>query len=183
MADDPTDPAAETEVDPAEDLAADAGAETDAASAEPIEAEGDAAATPVDEEPTTGPAKAGTTKPAAAKASPAVVRKKVVSKRVTPKGAPQGVKVTPPKGSTPARSKGADGEDLGYADRYTAPEPKYAPGPSPWWVPAIMFGLLIVGALIIMLNYMGVFGDAENIRLVIGLAFILGGIIAATQYR
>ena len=30
---------------------------------------------------------------------------------------------------------------------------------------------------------MGVFGDASNIRLVIGLGFILGGIIAATQYR
>ena len=63
------------------------------------------------------------------------------------------------------------------------PQQVYAKGPSPWYVPAIMFGLLIVGALIIMSNYMGVFGDASNIRLVIGLGFILGGIIAATQYR
>ncbi len=34
-----------------------------------------------------------------------------------------------------------------------------------------------------LLNYLGVFGDAANIRMVIGLAFILGGIITATQYR
>jgi hypothetical protein len=46
-----------------------------------------------------------------------------------------------------------------------------------------MFGLLIIGALIIMSNYMGVFGDASNVRLVIGLGFILGGIVTATQYR
>jgi hypothetical protein len=63
------------------------------------------------------------------------------------------------------------------------PQQVYAKGPSPWWVPAIMFGLLIVGALIIMSNYMGVFGDASNIRLVLGLGFILGGIVTATQYR
>ena len=29
----------------------------------------------------------------------------------------------------------------------------------------------------------GLFGDASNIKLVLGLAFILGGIITATQYR
>ena len=55
--------------------------------------------------------------------------------------------------------------------------------PSPWWVPAIMWALLAIGVLVIMLNYMGVFGDPANIRLVIGLACILGGIITATQYR
>ena len=46
----------------------------------------------------------------------------------------------------------------------------------------LMFGLLIIGALIIMANYM-VGDSASNTRLVIGLAFILGGIITATQYR
>jgi len=55
--------------------------------------------------------------------------------------------------------------------------------PSPWWVPALMFGLLGVGALVIILNYTGVFGDVDNSKLIIGLALILGGIVAATQYR
>lgn len=174
MADDPLDPSAEHEVDdaaPTDDVVAGEEAEV-VAETEPTEP---AAAT----DPAEG------TKPAkpAAKSGGNVVRKTVVSKRVTPKGAPQGQKITPPKGATPARTKGDDGEDLGYSQRYQAPAPKYAPGPSPWWVPAIMFGLLIIGALTIMLNYMGVFGEPANVRLVIGLAFILGGIIAATQYR
>ncbi len=150
--------------DPAEpDTADDAPATTEAATSEPAKPE---------------PAK------------PEVVRKKVVSKRVTPKGGAQGVSTTSSgakKGSTAARTHSAaaehgDEEDR-YSKRYTPPTAKYAPGPSPWWVPAIMFGLLIVGALVIMLNYMSVFGEPANIRLVIGLAFILGGIITATQYR
>jgi hypothetical protein len=137
---------------------------------------------PVAPEPTTDePAKAD---------KPAVVRKKVVSKRVTPKGGPQAAAAASggaKKGSTASRTHSVaaehgDDEDR-YSKRYTPPTAKYAPGPSPWWVPAIMFGLLIVGALVIMLNYMGVFGEPANLRLVIGLAFILGGIITATQYR
>lgn len=118
----------------------------------------------------------------AAKADTTVVSKRVVSKRVTAKGAPQGVKAAALKGTSGAKGAG-QGEDLGYSKRYTPPTATYAQGPSPWWVPTLMFGLLIVGALVIMLNYMGVFGNAANIRLVIGLAFILGGIVTATQYR
>jgi len=120
---------------------------------------------------------------APAKPEGTVVRKKVTSKRVTPKGAAQGVKVTSSGSSTAARAAGTDEGSGGYSKRYTPPKATYAPGPSPWWVPALMFGLLIVGAVVIMANYMGAFGDAQNIRLVIGLAFILGGIITATQYR
>lgn len=120
-------------------------------------------------------------------AKPEVVRKKVVSKRVTPKGGAQGVPSGAKKGSTAARTHSVAAEhgdeDDKYSKRYTPPAAKYAPGPSPWWVPAIMFGLLIIGALVIMLNYMSVFGEPANVRLVIGLAFILGGIITATQYR
>lgn len=120
---------------------------------------------------------------APAKPEGTVVRKKVTSKRVTPKGAAQGVKVTSSGSSTAARAAGTDDDGGGYSKRYTPPKATYAPGPSPWWVPALMFGLLIVGAVVIMANYMGAFGEAQNIRLVIGLAFILGGIITATQYR
>ena len=68
--------------------------------------------------------------------------------------------------------------------RYTPPGTgSKAQLPSPWWVPAMMFAFLILGALLIMLNYMEVFGDAENVRLIIGLALILAGIVTATQYR
>lgn len=107
-----------------------------------------------------------------------VTRRTVTSKRVTPKAG----KADPT--ATPVTSKARNARVTEQIQaRYTPPEQSYAKGPSPWYVPALMFGLLIVGALIIMLNYMGVFGDAENLRLVIGLAFILGGIITATQYR
>lgn len=107
-----------------------------------------------------------------------VARRTVTSRRVTPKG---GASATP---STPSKARDAKKteEVVSRAPVVTAKQ-VYDKGPSPWWVPTIMFGLLIVGALIIMTNYMGVFGDASNIRLVIGLGFILGGIIAATQYR
>ncbi|MGI8709970.1 MAG: cell division protein CrgA [Acidimicrobiales bacterium] len=107
-----------------------------------------------------------------------VTRRTVTSKRVTPKG-----------GGSPAPSArrtkaGAREGDVETSSRYTRPGTgAYAPGPSPWWVPTLMFALLIIGALIIMTNYMGVFGEAANIRLVIGLVCILGGIVTATQYR
>ena len=106
-----------------------------------------------------------------------VTRRAVTSKRVTPKGASQGV--SPKKGANATKGNPVD------RSQYTQPTRPvvYDKGPSPWWVPAIMFALLIIGALVIMGNYMGVFGDAANIRLVIGLVFILGGIITATQYR
>lgn len=108
-----------------------------------------------------------------------VTRRTVTSKRVTPKA---GAKADPTAAPATSKARNARVTEQIQA-RYTPPEQTYAQGPSPWWVPAIMFGLLIVGALVIMLNYMGVFGDAENLRLVIGLAFILGGIVTATQYR
>lgn len=121
-----------------------------------------------------------------------VVRRKVVSKRVTPKGG------GPARSSGPAtkawlaeaqerarkQNLGVDepvdlDEDLRAAQRRQAA----AQLPSPWWVPALMFGLIVIGGLVIILNYMGAFGDPSNVRLIIGLVFILGGIITATQYR
>ena len=60
-------------------------------------------------------------------------------------------------------------------------------GPSPTWVPVLMFGLLLVGALVIILNYLEVLptsdGGASNWYLLAGLGFILGGIITATRFR
>ncbi len=150
---------------------------------DPVGADDDGATVPAaDEPPAATAASTSTTKGDDAAGSTPVVRRKVVSKRVTPKGGPQG-KGGATRGSTAARAHAPEGDDAEYSTRYTPPTAKYAQGPSPWWVPALMFTLLIVGALVIMLNYMGAFGDAQNIRLVIGLAFILGGIITATQYR
>ena len=115
-----------------------------------------------------------------------VARRTVQSRRVTPKGGAStskaGAKSAPPASASKARDAKKTESVVSRAPVAT-PQQVYAKGPSPWYVPAIMFGLLIVGALIIMSNYMGVFGEASNVRLVIGLAFILGGIIAATQYR
>ena len=122
-----------------------------------------------------GGSKGATSGVKAAETDRVVTRRTVTSKRVTPKG------------GAPApsqRKSGKSGNPVVESARYTPPSSgAYARGPSPWWVPTLLFGMLIIGALIIMTNYMGVFGEAQNIRLVIGLVFILGGIITATQYR
>ena len=55
--------------------------------------------------------------------------------------------------------------------------------PSPIWVPITMFGLLGVGVATIIVNYLGVVWDTSNVVLLVGLAFILAGIVTATQYR
>jgi len=175
MAADPADPEqTPTEVDDAvdADVPADVPADTDTGTLDP-------SPTADEEKADAGTADAEKADPA----KPAVVRKKVVSKRVTPKGGPQSAKAA--GGPTGPRTKASPKVDVdeGYSKRYTPPAQTYAAGPSPWWVPTLMFGFLIIGALVIMLNYSGVFGDPENIRLIIGLAFILAGIITATQYR
>ena len=61
----------------------------------------------------------------------------------------------------------------------------YVPGKvSPVWIPVLMFGLLIAGALVIIMNYMGwVPGGVSNWYLLGGLGLILGGIVTATQFH
>lgn len=80
---------------------------------------------------------------------------------------------------------GSEGASL--SSRYTAPVPVAKKGPSPRWVPVLMFALWILGLLLIILNYMGVLPGSEDTAsgwyLVAGLGCILAGIIAATQYR
>lgn len=57
-------------------------------------------------------------------------------------------------------------------------------GPSPMWVPVLMFGLLGIGVLVILLNYVApIPGAPSNWYLLGGLGAVLAGIIAATQYR
>ncbi|MGB6057884.1 MAG: cell division protein CrgA [Microthrixaceae bacterium] len=85
-------------------------------------------------------------------------------------------RVTPPKATQAEQSA-----------RYTAKGTSSTKaGPSPQWVPLLMFGLWIVGLLLIILNYMGVLPGAEDGNgwyLVTGLVAMLGGIMVATQYR
>jgi hypothetical protein len=72
---------------------------------------------------------------------------------------------------------------LAESSRYTPPVPT-AQKISPWYVPAAMFGFLILGMLIIFFNYIEwPLGDASNWRLLGGLGCILAGILVATRYH
>jgi hypothetical protein len=69
------------------------------------------------------------------------------------------------------------------SSRYTPPVPRSVKQ-SPPWVPVAMFALLIIGALMIVLNYLELLpGAASNWYLLGGLVLILAGIVVATQYR
>jgi len=101
----------------------------------------------------------------------------------SPRGSAAGRRTTPgrttPKGTTPGRPAPGTG-------RYTPPAPKLD-APSPLWVPILMFGLLLAGAAMIVLNYLGLLptasGDASNWWLLGGLGLISLGFVTATQYR
>jgi hypothetical protein len=57
-------------------------------------------------------------------------------------------------------------------------------GPSPTWYVALMFGLMVVGIVIILANYMGILpGGTANKYLVTGLAGIGIGFAMTMNYR
>jgi len=67
--------------------------------------------------------------------------------------------------------------------RYTPPAPKKK-ARSPMWVPAVTFTALLLGVLVIMLNYLGLLpGDQENRYLILGLLLVTGGFIFSTRLR
>jgi len=67
--------------------------------------------------------------------------------------------------------------------RYTPPIPK-SKKVSPRWVPALMFTCLLVGLVLIVVNYVGILpGGTQNLYLLIGLGLITLGFLTATQYR
>ena len=103
---------------------------------------------------------------------------------MTPKAGSADSRKLPTAGApSVARSSGGDGS-VTASSRYTPPVPAKLKGPSPTWVPVLLFGLLILGALLIMLNYMQLLpGAPKNLYLLLGLGSILGGIMVATQYR
>jgi hypothetical protein len=62
------------------------------------------------------------------------------------------------------------------------PPPKPKPKRSADWVGVLFFLLLGVGVLIIVGNYVGLFGDTSNWRLWYGLGLIAASFIVATQW-
>lgn len=95
---------------------------------------------------------------------PTPPKRKVSGGRVTPKGGPAANRPAP-------------------SSRYTPPIPREFKE-SPRWVPVLMFAFLGIGLIVIFCNYLGLVpGDTSNVWLLVGLAFILGGIVTATQYR
>ncbi len=72
--------------------------------------------------------------------------------------------------------------------RRTAPPPAAATpaskGPSPLWVPTLMFSLIGMGVFIIVANYFEILpGEPNNFYLLLGIGEITGGFIAATAVR
>ncbi len=115
---------------------------------------------------------------------PVAPPKRKAGSRVTPKGTKPGDRATgvPSAGAPPSRA-GAPVKASAPSSRYTPPIPKAAKV-SPPWVPVLMFVLLALGVVVILLNYLGLLpGATSNWYLFVGLGFILGGILTATQYR
>ena len=85
----------------------------------------------------------------------------------------------------PRRSPRPSGRttDPGTSSRYTPPVPAVQKV-SPRWVPVVMFALLGLGALVILLFYLGfVPGGRNNWWLFGGLVGVLGGLFTATKYH
>jgi hypothetical protein len=104
--------------------------------------------------------------------------------RTTPKGTKPGDVARVPSAAAPAPGGGSRGAAAtAPSSRYTPPVPRSVKQSAPW-VPYLMFALLIVGALVIVLNYLELLpGAASNWYLLGGLGGILAGIVVATQYR
>jgi hypothetical protein len=67
---------------------------------------------------------------------------------------------------------------------YAAPPQKRRPKASPRWYGFLVLGLILFGVAMIVLNYMGIMpGGTRQLWLWLGLAFIAGGFVAATQWR
>ena len=92
--------------------------------------------------------------------------------RVTPKGGP-----VKRNGAAPTAA------GISGSGRYTAPTPAEFKV-SPWWVPALMITLLVLGVLVILLNYLSLLGgSANNIFLFVGLGLIVAGFITSTRWH
>jgi len=67
---------------------------------------------------------------------------------------------------------------------YAAAPTKKRPKASPRWYGFLVLGLMLFGVTMIVLNYMSIMpGDTRQLWLWLGLGFIAGGFVAATQWR
>ncbi len=101
--------------------------------------------------------------------------------RVTPKGTRPSDRSAGPAAKRSSGGDSGTGSDDEYATgRYTAPIPA-SMRESPPWIPALMLGLLILGAILIILRNLVFTGN--NWLTLLGLASILGGLYTATKWR
>jgi hypothetical protein len=66
--------------------------------------------------------------------------------------------------------------------RYTRATPSSAKVSPRWWGP-VMLALMLLGVLVILMNYLSVFGSPSGWALLIGIAMIASGFLMATGYR
>jgi FtsH-binding integral membrane protein len=67
---------------------------------------------------------------------------------------------------------------------YASPPPRKKRRSSPRWYGFLVLGLILLGVMVIVLNYMGaVPGGTQQHWLWIGLGVIAAGFVAATQWR
>lgn len=96
----------------------------------------------------------------------------------------KGGRVTPKGGNvSPSHMHGTEPTGVSASSRYTPPVPQFKKQ-SPQWVLYVLFGLLGLGALIILAYYIGaVPGGRSNWYLFAGLVSLLGGLYTATKYH
>ena len=86
-----------------------------------------------------------------------------------------------PKGTTGADSTSVDGDAM--ASSGVSRVPVRLRSRLSILVPVVMFGALGLGTLLIIVNYMGLFGDTRQSLLWAGLGLVLVGITASTRLR
>jgi hypothetical protein len=112
-------------------------------------------------------------------------KRKTGSGRVTPKGTKPGT--LPTAGPPTARvERRHHDDDVAASSRYTPKAAKTWKTESPRWWPAFMLSLFGIGGVVILLKYLGWVPGGQNASqwwIVGGLAFVLGGLFAATRWR
>jgi len=90
--------------------------------------------------------------------------------------------------SAQGRATPKGGGSLGrYTDpetsgRYTKATPSSAKVSPRWWAPTMLL-LMLLGVVLILLNYLSVFGTPSGWFLLVGVVMIAGGFLMATSYR
>lgn len=80
-----------------------------------------------------------------------------------------------------SRSRPKGKQRRGYAA--PTPAPKRKPKTSSKWYGPLLLVVMGAGVLVIVLNYMGLFGGAQQQWLYVGLGLIAVGFVGATRWR